>query len=73
MAGNKFRNGQSVKWSWSGSTAEGKVEERFERAVQRTIKGSKIERNGSPDDPAYLIKQDDGGRVLKLGSELSAG
>lgn len=73
MAENKFRNGQAVTWSWSGSTAEGKVEERFERPVQRTIKGSKIKRNGSPDDPAYLVRQEDGARALKLGSELSAG
>lgn len=67
---NAFRKGDHVSWNWSGSTAKGKVEEKFERRVQRTIKGSKIVRNGTKDNPAYLIVQDDGGKVLKEGSEL---
>lgn len=68
---NAFKKGDEVKWNWSGSTAKGKVEEKFERRVQRTIKGSKIVRNGTKENPAYLIVQDDGGKVLKEGSELS--
>jgi hypothetical protein len=39
--------------------------------VERRIEGSLIRRNGSPQDPAYLIRADSGGEVLKLGSELS--
>lgn len=70
---NSFRVGQKVSWQWSGSKAEGKVAERFERKVQRTLKGSKIVRKGSKDDPAYLVEQEDGAKALKLGSELSAG
>ena len=68
---NKFGKGQRVKWNWGGNDAFGKIEERFERDVERTIKGSKITRHGSAENPAYLIKQDDGDQVLKLGSELS--
>lgn len=48
------------------------MSERFERRVQRTIKGEKIVRNGTKDNPAYLIEQEDGGRVLKLERELEA-
>lgn len=70
---NKYRKGQAVSWQWSGSIAHGKVAERFERRVQRTIQGSRIVRKGSPDDPAYLVEQEDGGRALKLGSELKSG
>jgi argonaute-like protein implicated in RNA metabolism and viral defense len=69
---HSFRKGQTVKWHWGSGTAEGKVADKFERRVQRTIKGSKIIRNGSKENPAYLIEQDDGDRVLKLGSELEA-
>ena len=69
---NAYRKGQSVSWQWSGSTAHGTVAERFDRTVQRTIKGAKIVRKGSKDDPAYLVEQADGARALKLGSELSA-
>ncbi len=70
---NKFRKGQKVKWTWGNGEGEGKIKERFEREVERTLKGSKIKKNGSEDDPAYLIEQDDGDEVLKLGSELKDG
>ena len=70
---NSFRVGQAVSWQWSGSKAEGKVAERFERRVQRTLKGSKIVRNGTKANPAYLVEQEDGAKALKLGSELTAG
>ena len=72
MAANSFRTGQQVRWQWSGSSATGKVVERFDRRVQRTLKGSRIVRNGSKDDPAYLVEQEDGDQALKLGSELDA-
>ncbi len=67
----EFRKGQRVSWSWGSGSAEGTVADRFERRVQRTIKGTKVVRSGSKDNPALLIEQEDGGRVLKLGSELS--
>lgn len=65
-----FRKGQTVSWSWGGGTATGKIKDRYERKVKRTIKGAEITRNGDADNPAYLIKQDDGDEVLKLASEL---
>ena len=68
-----FRVGQKVKWTWGSGEGFGKIEERFERKVTRTITGSAITRHGSADNPAFLIRQDDGDQVLKLGSELSAG
>jgi len=61
-----------VSWSWGKGAGTGHIAERFERRVQRTIKGTKIVRNGTPGDPAFLIRQDDGDTVLKLGSELSS-
>lgn len=67
---NGFREGQHVRWHWASGSGEGKVVDRFERRVQRTIKGARIVRNGNAENPAYLIEQADGGRVLKRGSEL---
>ncbi len=67
-----FTKGAAVRWHWGSGQAQGKVAERFERRVQRTIKGEKIVRNGTRDNPAYLVEQEDGGRVLKLESELEA-
>lgn len=65
-----FRKGQTVSWNWSGGTLTGKIKDRYERKVKRTIKGSEITRNGDADNPAYLIEQEDGDEVLKLSSEL---
>lgn len=65
-----FRKGQTVIWDWGGGTAEGRIKDRYERRVTRTIKGSEITRNGDKDNPAYLIEQEDGDEMLKLASEL---
>ncbi len=65
-----FRKGTKVEWNWSGSTATGKITEIFTDDVERTIKGSKIKRKASKDEPAYMIEQEDGDRVLKSKSEL---
>ncbi|WP_085808558.1 DUF2945 domain-containing protein [Sphingomonas sp. TZW2008] len=70
---NSFKKGDKVSWSWGNGKAHGKVEEKFERRVQRTIKGSKVVKNGTKDNPAYEVSQDDGGKVLKRGSELEKG
>ena len=68
----KFGEGQHVKWNWGSGTGRGQIEERFEREVTRTLAGSEITKKGDEDNPAYLIKQEDGDRVLKRGSELQA-
>lgn len=60
-----------MKWEWGSGTATGKVEETFSKKVTRTIEGNEVTRNGSDDDKALLIKQEDGGKVLKLTSEVS--
>lgn len=69
---NSFQTSQYVKWEWGNGEGRGQIKERFEREVKRTLQGSEITRDGSEDNPAYLIKQDDGDEVLKLGSELKA-
>jgi hypothetical protein len=66
-----MRVGSTVTWHWGQGTAEGKIKEVFQEEVTRTIKGAHIKRKGSKEDPAYLIEQADGDRVLKLKSELT--
>lgn len=65
-----FRDGEEVRWYWGAGIAHGTVESRFEKRVSRTIKVKRITRNGTPDNPAYLIRQQDDGRMLKRGSEI---
>ena len=65
-----IRTGTQVTWTWGSSTASGKVTEVHHEKVTRKSKGSEITRNGSDDDPAYVIEQEDGTTVLKLRSEV---
>ena len=69
----KYSKGDTVEWNWGNGTGSGKVAETFTERVTRTIDGSEITRNADDDNPAYLIEQEDGGRVLKSESELSKG
>lgn len=65
-----YNKGTKVQWNWGSGTAEGEVQESFTEDVTRTIKGNEVTRNASKDLPAYMIKQDDGDRVLKSHSEV---
>lgn len=71
MAAQHFSVGDHVHWAWGRGEGRGRIAARFEHRVERVIKGSRIVRNGSPANPAYLIEMIDGREVLKLGSELS--
>jgi hypothetical protein len=62
--------GDDVRWDWGNGTASGTVKQIYEKKVSRTIKGSEVVRNADPDNPAYLIEQEDGDEVLKSDSEL---
>lgn len=65
-----MKNGDQVTWTWGQSKAKGKIAETFTENVTRTIKGKKITRNASKEEPAYLIEQEDGDKVLKSASEI---
>lgn len=69
MADN-YDTGDNVKWKWGDGYGEGTVAERFSEKVTRTIDGTEVTRDASADNPAYLIEQGDGDRVLKSHSEL---
>jgi len=65
-----IRTGTQVKWKWGKGSAQGKVVETYKESISKTIKGSEVTRNGSEDDKALLIEQEDGDQVLKLESEV---
>lgn len=66
-----IRVGNEVEWKWGRSKAQGKVARKFTSDVERQIKGKTIKRKAGPDEPAFLIRQENGDRVLKSQSELS--
>ncbi len=65
-----LREGDDVKWTWGTGFATGTVQSVFKESTTRKIKGSEVTRNGTHDDPALYIKQEDGDAVLKLSSEV---
>lgn len=65
-----YRVGDKVKWKWGQGYGEGKIAERFTNKITRTIDGNEVTRDASNDEPAYLIEQEDGDRVLKSHSEV---
>ena len=65
-----YQTNTKIQWDWGDGTAEGYIREVFREEVTKTIKGTKVTRNGSDNDPAYLIEQEDGDKVLKLHSEI---
>lgn len=65
-----YRKGTKVEWNWGNGKGVGKIAEVFTEKVTRTINGSEITRKASAEDPAYLIEQEDGSRVLKGHGEL---
>jgi len=66
----KIRAGSRVEWTWGAHKAEGKVEKTFSDDVSRKIKGKVIKRKADDQEPALLIRQEDGGKVLKSRSEV---
>lgn len=66
----QIRQGTVVEWDWGTGTAHGQVRGVHHERVERTIKGERITRNGTDGDPALEIEQEDGGKVLKLRSEV---
>ena len=61
----------TVEWDWGNGTGSGTITERFTEKVTRTIDGNEVTRDASEDEPAYMIEQEDGSRVLKSASELN--
>ena len=68
-----LRKGSKVTWTWGEHIAHGKIVDRFTARVKRKLQGVEVVREASKDEPAYLIQQADGDRVLKTASELRAG
>jgi Hypervirulence associated proteins TUDOR domain len=66
----KYSEGDRVEWDWGNGTGSGKVQKTYTQKITRKIKGSEITRDGSDDDPALYIEQEDGDGVLKLSSEV---
>jgi hypothetical protein len=68
-----MKKGEEVHWKWGSAEADGKIVKQHTAPVTKTIKGTKVKRNASKDEPAYEIEQENGSKVLKSASELKKG
>lgn len=65
-----FKIGDAVQWKWMGNVIKGEVQEVHHVPVSKMIKNKNIKRNGSKENPAYLVKSKAGNLALKLKTEL---
>lgn len=65
-----IKEGTKVKWKWGSGSANGTVQQTFTSKVEKTIKGTKVTRNGEQGNKALYIQQEDGDFVLKSESEV---
>lgn len=65
-----LKKGDEVIWNFATGTASGKVANVSEHDVTKTIKGKKIKRKGSADEPALVIRQENDNEVVKSASEV---
>ncbi len=68
---NNYNEGDKVEWKWGNGSQDGEIQSIFPEKTTRKIDGTEVTKNGSKDNPALYIKNDDGNNVLKLASEVS--
>ena len=64
------KKGDDVEYKWGKGKVEGEVTSVHKDDTEKTIKGSKIKRHASKEEPAVEIKTDKGAKVLKSTSEI---
>ncbi len=64
--------GDRVEWDWGDGRGTGTIINVYQQKTTVTIKATEVTRKASADCPAYLIEQNDGDKVLKSESEVSA-
>ncbi len=65
-------SGTPVSWRWGAFTAHGVIESMHTERITITSKTTQVTRNGTPENPAYVIVQPDKShKILKLHSEIT--
>ncbi len=69
---SQYSKDQTVHWKWGNGTVTAVVQDiRTDGQVSITSHGKEIHRNASTDNPVYILKQDDGTKIIKHESELT--
>ncbi len=71
MAGkSSVKKGDDVEYKWGTGKVEGKVTQVSTSDTEKTIKGKKIKRHASKEEPAVVVSTKKGGKALKSASEV---
>ena len=70
MSNRDLQTGTAVKWKWGTGWGQGKITKKYTQKTSITINDTKVVREASADEPAYLIEQEDGTNVLKSHTEI---
>lgn len=65
------KKGDEVTWKFGKSKAEGKVTDVKKEDVSKKTQGKTVKRKGSEEEPAVVIKQENGKEVVKSASEVT--
>lgn len=65
-----FQVGDRVQWSWGEGEAVGVIQEIIKEPITLELRGTMVRCEGSEEDPAFLIRQDDGDELVKRSSEV---
>jgi hypothetical protein len=65
-----FKVGARVQWNWMGRKVKGTVQRIYTKPVAKILREFEFKRNGSEENPAYLIRTTAGSDVLKGHAEL---
>lgn len=64
------KKGDQVEWNYGKGQGTGTVAEVHKEDVSRKVQGTTVKRKGSDEEPALVIKQDNGKKVVKSASEV---
>lgn len=59
-----------VGWQWGTGIATGEILAMYVERTEIISKGNTIVRHGKKDDPAVVIRSDNGSKVIKLAHEI---
>lgn len=65
------KKGDQVEWQYGKGQAEGEVTQVQTKDITKKVQGKTVKRKGSRQEPALVIKQDNGKEVVKSASEVS--
>lgn len=66
----QYAVGERVAWHYGWGDAIGVIREKYTHTVTKQMLGFDLTKEATPENPAYLIEQEDGRWTIRSGSEI---